>query len=778
MSTFMNTPAVQPSPDEHAFAATLRDDMLVQNFCSGDPKQLVTQLNRDLGTQFSEQVCLHVQSYFRNTARRTPTVGELRLLDALDRQGNQSPDRIAVGELITSIHVLAETWADMMYKHGELYGVGSARIGKEAVAAPPCSLIDALSLTGHYLYRTQSTTSHRALTSAPWQEAIAVAKGYEPITRYAMGKQNYTLWTCKHAPSEGIPARTGDFILYLPQAEAGKMRALLVTDGEKAHPALGDIRAIAQKPLLLTLLELCSAADLYIHRLYPQYAENGCIPVEKLCASPVVEDSGICDYLLRVPLKQVRHMNDTLKALGITAVVCGQVRANGQTVIHIRDRAGKRDVPVADLASSLLVSMAPVYLHAMTADVCASPDQPIPPPVGIHPTRLPSAIHGEEGLTPDGREVVALTLHEGLVLHIPEAQMLVSCVEATVTDRHTAFTAGAEAVVTVTDHLFDLSVAPRNMILSVTLTVSSAEELTDGTALAAICGLYRAAAERGLPIEDPIINQEPLEGLLRMTVTAHAEDRDACVHWETVHDHQWHFSGKPVHKEAPCFLFPVLRRSWESSLKALSAALNRDDPAACCILPIVMDIEEVEIPADTSDEASQESVTPHKETRQTLNPDSVAQLAQKLLEWNTPVFAMSESDTRLLLSEPMILDALARIMDMGYPLIILGESCKPFAEQGFLPSALTAVDSLPAKGTAATVTYAFPADAVTRLLRADPLAPVGPSGSADRHLLTLRLPNGQSIPDGFVGRGGKVLGLLNGFDTTVLPLLRKHSFEF
>ncbi|MBQ9151103.1 MAG: hypothetical protein IJX72_02540, partial [Clostridia bacterium] len=749
--------------------------MLVRQFRTSDATMLLPRLNADLGTQLSELAYLRLQSYFRNTAHRDPTVGELRLLDALDRHGKDTPARIAVGELITKSPVLAETWADMMQKHGDLHGVGSALRGKEAVAAPPCSLTDALSLAGHYLRRTEAHAStDRVLTSDPRQEAVATAEGYAPVACIAVGDETRTLWTRRGGSFAVTPTHTGDFILYLPHTEPAKIRALVAGEAEKAHPALGDIRAVASKSLLLTLLELCPAADIYANRLHQGEPGDGRIPVDLLCAYPTVDESGICDYLLRIPLKQVQGMNETLKALGITAVVCGQVRANGHTVIHIRDEANKRDIPAADLASTILVAMAPVYLHTMTVEQsgCSAPAPSVP-----SLTRLPSAIRNENGLTPGGREAVALTLHEGQILRIPEANVVMSTLSVTVPQCHTAFTAATETMVAATDGLFDLGVDPRNMILSVTLTAASAEVLTDGTALTAICGVYRVAAERGLPIEDPVIRVAPMEGLLRLTVTVHAEDKDACDRLETANDRQWYTSDKPAHKESPCFLFPVLRRSYEDSLKALSAALNRDQGAACFIYPVIMDTVEVEVPAEAVADGGEDTPATRKETRRTLNPNSVAQLAQKLSEWNIPVFSMSEADTRLLLSASAVPDALTRMTDMGHPFIVLGESCKPFAEHGFLPAALTEVKSLPTAGTSATVTYAFPADAATRLLRADLLAPTGVLREGDRHLLTLRLPNGAVVPDGFVGRGGKVLGLLNGVDTTVLPLLRKQSFE-
>ena len=140
------------------------------------------------------------------------------------------------------------------------------------------------------------------------------------------------------------------------------------------------------------------------------------------------------------------------------------------------------------------------------------------------------------------------------------------------------------------------------------------------------------------------------------------------------------------------------------------------------------------------------------------------------------VFSVFQEDTRTLLANPTVLDSLNHLMDIGYPIIVLGESCKVFAEYGFLPADLMHMQSLPITRRKATVTYAIPAEPSARLLRGRLLSAPVPHDL--RHLLTLRFPDGTAIPDGFAGRNGKVLGILNGVDTTILPVLRKHTFDF
>ena len=767
MSTFSNTPFPQPTVEGHAFATVPTDDVLVQNFHTGDAEATRARLNADLHMQLGEHAFARIQTYFRDNARRDPTVGELRLLDALDHHGKNTPARIAVGEFLTESPVLAETWADMMQKHGALHGVGHTFRGKNPVAAPPCTLTEALALTGRYLYTLEASRApSRLLLSTPAQEAMACAEGYTPVARMTVGEEIISVWTRKVTVFPVSPPRAGDCVFYLPRADLSKVQALLKEESQKVHPALQDLRAVAEKSLLLTLAELCPGVELYADKLSEEKILDGAVPVDTLCSFPTVEPDGVCDFLLRVSAKQVTAVSDALKELGISATVCGQAGKGGSTVIHIRDRQNTRDIPAVKLPTAFLSAMSPVYLHRFRAEHSTSVATS---PTFVPITRLPSALPRENGLTPDRLEAVALTLHEGQILPIPEAGALMSTASSILRKADMAFSQAAETVIRVTDRLISAEVAPASMVLSVSLTVPSSEALKEGAVLSTIMGIYRVAAERGLPVEDPTVTVAPTKGLLRVTVTAHAEDQNGLSE-QLGHpaDRQWHASGKPCHKESPGFLFPVIRRPYEGCLQSLSAALNRDDPARCIIQPILMDEHVTEIPTDSD--------VPRKETRYSLNPDSVKALCEKMQGWVTPVFCMSEADTRMLLFHPTVAETLRRMIDMGYPVIVLGQSCKPFAEQGFLPPALASVRELPLNQATATVTYTFPAEPSTRLIRGKLLAL---QESADaRHLLDIRLPGGATIPDGFVSRDGKVLGILNGVDTTILPILRKHNFEF
>jgi hypothetical protein len=268
--------------------------------------------------------------------------------------------------------------------------------------------------------------------------------------------------------------------------------------------------------------------------------------------------------------------------------------------------------------------------------------------------------------------------------------------------------------------------------------------------------------ERGIPADDPAIAVDPAAASeLTLTVTAWTRDRRLCAEFSHLVDRQWSPSGRPVGKESPLYLLPVLRPSWEPVLRALSVALNRDVGAGCEIRPVRIDT----VPANAADQA-----VPH------LNAASVEELCEQLSNRRIPVFAMSEGDARMLLAEPSVLDSLNRLTEWGSPILVLGEACKPFAEHGFLPACLADLTAVrPAAGTAATVTYRTAADSATRPLRGRLLAPASADGQSS--LLTLHLPDGTRIPDGFTGRDSKVLGLLNGLDAFLLPLLRGKRFD-
>lgn len=755
----MSTPTETP-------VAVLRDTAVVRHFRTGTPDGFLPAINTDLGLRLDTKTFHRLQKHFRDSALRDPTVGELRLLDALHRSGLYSPARIAAGELSTESQSIALVWADMMAKHGALHGVGNqSSLGKSLT--PPCTLTDALALTGRYLLRAGlRADTDTVLLSEPRQEPVAAAAGYIPVARVALDGETRSVWRKQASAGEGSPVHAGDFILYLPDVSLHKIQALLTAEITRSVPIAGNLRAVAEDSLLLTVLDLGQAVDLYASRLIGADEEPQCLPLEKLCAIPKVNPDGACGYLLRVPLKHIQAVNQALTDAGLSAVICGRVRTGGNSVIYLRDPATNQDVAAATLPSELLRSAARIGLYSMSLTSSAEE----PSPVYQHRplmARFPSVFYPENGLTSDGRETVALTLHEGRILRIPECNLLMTAVKAAISQPGSAFKQAADTVSAAALTLADLRIPTDRIRLAVTLTAPSPRFLTDGTALSAICGIYCAAAQLELPIENSVITTAPAEAALQITVTAWAQDADTCAEIAYMgDDRQWRTADQhhPVGKDSVGYLLPVLRRSYEDSLKALSAALNRNQPARCLIHPLAMNVYETDDPHGP---------------RYTLNQDSVRQLCEQLLDWNIPVISMSRADTHLLLSEPAVREALERVMERGYSVLVLGESCGVFAEWGYLPTAVQDLCTLTDHPASATVTYRLPAaEPSTRLLRTKPLVPANRQAAlSEPHILTLRFPDGTLIPDGFIGRGGCMLGLLNGPDTTLLPCLQTLRFR-
>jgi hypothetical protein len=211
----------------------------------------------------------------------------------------------------------------------------------------------------------------------------------------------------------------------------------------------------------------------------------------------------------------------------------------------------------------------------------------------------------------------------------------------------------------------------------------------------------------------------------------------------------------PVHKDSPAVLLPYADPADRPALEALSHALNRHRGVACSLHPVEVTVNE------------EEGVS-----RRIVSEEGVNALAEALSGWATPILALSEADTRLLLEQAPIREALERTVSHGYSVIALGQSCTVLAEYGLLPRELTRVTTLPTDADTATVTYSLPEDSVTRILRGPLMTAEAAAGLP--HLLTLHLPDGTRVPDGFTGRDGRVLALLNGVDTGVLQAVSEN----
>ena len=450
-----------------------------------------------------------------------------------------------------------------------------------------------------------------------------------------------------------------------------------------------------------------------------------------------------------------------LKEQNLPFIACGQARTEGNLTILLPDVSGAGEYAAVSLPPELIRDMNRARLCAMRSEAL---DIPFPkaacPPLAC----LPSAAQESDGMTPEGREIVALTAQAGDVLAIPEAGVRVTAKAVDIPVPSTAYSAAAEAAASAALTLEKAGLSPDAVRLSVSLSVSNHDMLTDGPALSAIGGVYCAAAQLGIPVEDSVITTAPAPIPMSLTVTAWAK---APLSPSPDEDHQWRPSVKEVPKESPAYILPVLRRVCEGSLQALSAALNRNRGAACALSPLAVQ--------SVTDEESGES-------RFALHPDSLKKLLMELDRVTIPVIALNSEDTRLLLAPPEVRDALRRRSECGWPTLVLGESCAVFAEYGLLPAPLALIHELPAGPSAgpstASAVYAFSSEPATRILRAAPLTPRDTAAAMSfPHLLELGLSDGTILPDGFTGEISGILGLLNGLDIVLVTHLASSGFD-
>ncbi len=794
----------RPSVASPTPAPTLNDFTVIHNFRDARP-EAVGKINADFGLRFSPESFARLQTYYRMSLRRDPTVGELRLIDAQTRMAEHfdRTHRTAVGEFLTDNAAVAETWADMMDKFAVLHRGLGTRADAGAHILPPCTCEEALSLLGTYLRRTEEPTSRRkdavdvAVVSTTVKEAEAIVAGFHPVARVLTETGKALTLVARHGkiPAER-PVRPGDLLLVCPAPSLHELSALLAYELQKRSPDISAVRLVTGRTLLSAILDLAPAADLYADRLIEQndLRTKGFLPISVLCGLP----SDVPAVVLRVPVRSVYQVTETWKKGGLSLIAVGQVSPGDRVVIRLRDASNTRDDPVVILPSALLAGSTGRYLHHYRLPSSDTPAASLRIPAL---SRLPGLAEAENGLCPNGREAVALTVAPSSVLYIPEEKTRLTAVSATITDPATAYRTGYEAVVAAVTSL--AAPAPSSAgwerpYLTVELTAAEGEGIPGDGTLALICGLYRAAAERGLPIEDPVLKvlpaaAAPATPLVSLMLTAWVREKrpekaarrkSQTTAEPTVSpmpdELQWSAGLQVRHKESPAFYFPVLHRSFEGSLRALTTALNRCVGAACSLHPVATETVAVEV-ADPASTPMTDPATPsetHIEHRQMLHPTAIDKLVARITgDRATPVFSMNDADARLLLSNAAIRDALELRLEAGYPTVVLGEACRVFAEYGYLPEALTVLSTVPAAGCVAEVTYRLemaPDGPVDRLVRQDLLSPAtGGDG-----LLTIRLPNGRTLPDGFVGREGLVLGLLNGLDAVMSDVLVRPFQRF
>ena len=483
--TATEAPAEPPKPADPPMPWAI----VVRHFTQA-PAEACAKLNGDFGLSLTPHSFNRLQKLFRTLLNRDPTTGELYLLDTLDRQGQGLPRREAVGELYTDSGEIAETWADMMAKHAALFSP-KGLLRKETPVPPPCTLEEALTLVGRYLYRTGAVTplsdslpyggknsdGRTAVLCSPAREAEAVAEGYTPLRIVELGDTTRSVWVRRGSPMTVTPERSGDFLVCLPSPDPAALMAVLEGERAKSRPNLGAIAAIASRSPLETVMTLCEGADLYPARLPKKECEpaSGSAELFRLCAIPATPPDARPDYLLRVPASKVRELSEALRAVSITAVSVGQVKSGGQIRVYLRQ--GEKDVPVAGLSVGLLRSYPALALYRRQAEVRTYE----PPQVAVTPA-----------------------------IPVPEAGLLMAASSVAVSREGEGYTTAMEAVAAAVTPLTEDGTPTNPVRLSVSLTAADGEDAHGCMTLEVLCGLYRAAAEGGMAVEDPAFTVEPV----------------------------------------------------------------------------------------------------------------------------------------------------------------------------------------------------------------------------------------------------------------------------
>ena len=288
------------------------------------------------------------------------------------------------------------------------------------------------------------------------------------------------------------PPRTGDFLVCLPAPDPAALASVLEAQRIKHRPAVGAISALSDRSPLETVMALCDGAELYPARLPRKQGEpdNGPVELLRLCRTPVLTPECPPDYLLRVPAGKVRELSDALRAAGMAAVSVGQVRSGNRIRVHLRQ--GDKDIPVADLPADTLRAYPSLALYRRRAE-----DDPS----------------------------VEVTVPSAEVISLPELGLVMASAAVTVTETGSGYAAAVKAVNAAVAPLTEGMISTRDIRLSVSLTAADGEDAHGTMTLEVLCGLYRAAAEGGMAVEDPAFTvKTPAEGqapTLRLSVVAY-----------------------------------------------------------------------------------------------------------------------------------------------------------------------------------------------------------------------------------------------------------------
>ena len=282
----------------------------------------------------------HCANYFRTRTRRDPSADELRMLDrfAFLKQGD--PARLSPVELYTNDPFVAETYADMMKKRGELRPDTKA----------PMSLVDALSLANDYLARAGKkpvyVTPHSLIEEVSFQ---AGALGSNTVVASSGIAQRSFL-------ANPLPAQSNDlFWLLLPNAKKAQALPALMSD-----PSLGRIfkmlRKVEKDGVLSALLTMTNGAWIDLNRLARTQENPPLAPLTDAYAGA---------YLIRVPRENEKALQQLAASYAVYPLLFATATEGGEIAQKTEDLVGPYELHDFYLYYLIRYGFAPAKLYRL-----------------------------------------------------------------------------------------------------------------------------------------------------------------------------------------------------------------------------------------------------------------------------------------------------------------------------------------------------------------------------------------------------------------------------
>ena len=438
----------------------LTDNLTVRGFATLSPASL-SRFNADVGTSLGMQQLTYMHEVFDRDLRRDPTVGEIRLLAAIERASVCHPDRIVAREMTCESEDIASTWADAMDKHRRLNE-------QEGKPPSPATLTDILQIPEQLAALDASRTSAASALSVLPEDGHLSAVASWRLPECSLHSPVGNRLVCTELPpvrAASKRVKAGDLLLLVQDADHALLALCL--------SSLYDVTVtdLHNTSIISAVLSSCEGAELYAEALTDT---RGYLPYELLCAD------GQADCVLRIPTDRLAAVRMALQGAGGQLVTFGRVRRDSRILIHHLiphppvgdppvEQPPKRQ-PVVDLPTRVLRDVTVAYGYA------------------FHPaSNLPLPSFD----MPD-------TPRAGHTVFVPERRLFAAFTKADITEAGQGFALAAHAIAEALAALPTDAAHP-------TLSVAVDGSCTPDVLFETVCGLYRAAVETASPMTDTSI---------------------------------------------------------------------------------------------------------------------------------------------------------------------------------------------------------------------------------------------------------------------------------